>query len=104
MYIKVVSYVEQMIGRRLKFFLLSDKRGNAHCRWGGVMGALLVCTAESGDGRTRFNAYFLQKIIENGGHLKSSGKQVSDFYECKYVGERSSASMFQSSGRFISVG
>ena len=43
------------------------------------MGALLVCTAESGDGRTRFNAYFLQKTIENGGHLKSNGKLVSDF-------------------------
>ena len=68
------------------------------------MGALLVCTAESGDGRTRFNAYFLQKIIENGGHLKSSGKQVSDFHECDYVVERSSASVFQSSGHFISVG
>ena len=40
----------------------------------------------------------MPKIIENGGHLKSNGKQVSDFHEYEYVVERSSASMFQSSG------
>ena len=97
-YIKVISYVGQMIGGRLKFLLLSDKRGNAHCRWGGVKGALLVCTAEFGCGRTWFIAFLVPKIIENGGHLKSNGKQVSDFHEYEYVVERSSASMFQSSG------